>query len=301
MPRKRATSKKTTTIRVGKGKRYAYTRRDGIKVRSHYKKIKKFPSHYFTWVLDRNGEKRLAEVWVKKGKRTYRLVEDKRKAKLIKQPRAVKNYFPYQRTMEKEIPDNIAKGFKEMAKNPREYSIAVDFERKIEQPQRIAIIEGGKTETLRISDFELYGHTHPNEVTPGPSTADLRNMKYLTPEFIVAGKSGKIIILNIEDKQKYEKWREQKYHEKGATCPYNYSDYQRILRWKKYKNDKEAKNVSYFNLLGSKKGREMFFDITGVKVYPYRKTTKIETVDDPRLEKRMPSFPQRYLRKYHAK
>lgn len=176
-------------------------------------------------------------------------------------------------TMTKEIPQNLIEGVKKIAKDQDyEYSIDIDFERKEEVPQQMLITKGGKSETIKVGDFELFGHTHPHEPYPRPSNQDLRILQPLRPEFIVAGKTGKTILINIED---YNKW----------------------YIWKNGKNDISINTLSNMD---SKWGRERLFKLTGVQVYPMMKNIKIEMVNDPHYEKKFPRIPAPYMKKWHS-
>ncbi len=233
----------------------------------------------------------------KNGKVHYRVVTDYRNHQVIEQPPQMTSYGK-KKTMMKKIPHNLAQGIKKISNKHREYSIALDFERDLEQPERMVVLLGGKTETLLIPDFELGGHTHPHEETPYPSTTDLRNIKPLKPHFIVAGHTGKIIIFNLENQKQNKDWANRKTALKGGTRPVNQADVARITNRVKFKDDLEAKDMLYSELMDSKKGRDIFYDITGIKAYPYKDNTTIELKDDPTLEKRMPTIPSSYLEKY---
>jgi len=212
------------------------------------------------------------------------------KASSIKQSESVKAISPFP-TMTKEFPDNIAKGVKGLAEGDREQSIAIDFERTLYQPQRLAVVEGSRTSSIKIDDFEIFGHTHPNSTWVMPSTNDLLLMNYKEPEFIVAGSSGKMMFFNVEDPNKMAKWLEES-EEKGLFKSKDGS----------YPISSETLSKKYGrlsrSLLEDKEGREIFFQETGVRAYPYKKGMKIEMRDDPHLEKRMPSVSQRLLYKW---
>ena len=168
--------------------------------------------------------------------------------------------IPEYKSMTKELPIDVMQSAKALAKNEREYSIGIDFERELKNPQQIVAIQGAKTFTWHLNeDFEFFGHTHPNLSEPHPS-------KNGRPEFIVAGKSGKTIIVNIENDNIYRKWKREKY-------PMSYS---------------------WFDL-NKKENRDRFFEFTGVKVYPYRKGMKVKLIDDPKLEKSFPFFSEYQL------
>lgn len=275
---------------------YSYTKKNGkqVDVPEHYKTIDIYPDIIIPKIEEIHGKKRLIEEFTYKGKTYQRIINDKRKIHSIKQP--IKE--PYDKTMKKKIPHNLMKGFKEIAKDNYEHSIMVDFERKLQLPQRTAIIKGGPSETLKYYDFELYGHTHPHARLPNPSLADLINMKPLEPEFIIAGSSGKIIILNIENETIYDKFCNTKPYKPHAYA-IDHKDISNLQQRKKYQNDDQTKKITPSNILESKRGREMFFDFTGIRVYPYKKNTTLELKDDPLFEKRMPNISTENLKKYH--
>ena len=299
MPRKRSSRKIAKRSRVNKK---GYVNKYGTRIGPYHRTMNKYPNPYYTHRII-NGKKRLVKITKKRGKVYIEVVEDRRKVQRIEQPRKVKQQYYqhgyYPGTMEKELPDNLAKGIKEIGKDEYEHSIAIDFEREIEQPQRMAIVEGGKTETLKIDDFEIFGHTHPGQTYPRPSTGDLRNMNYLEPEFIVAGKTGKIFLYNIEDPEKYASWKRLHESRKPTDYPITYGDFFLILEKKKYRSDTKAQQITPYNYEQSELGREIFFEATGVRIYPYRKKTIIEMKDDPHYEKKMPSVPYHYQQKYH--
>lgn len=292
--RKRPSKKITKTKRVNKK---GYTTKYGKKVGPYNRNMNVYPNPHFAYRII-NGKKRLCKIYKKRGNVSVKVVEDKRKVQRIEQSRKVKLRYPYRRTMEKELPDNLAKGVKEIGKDEYEHSIAIDFERDLKQPQRMAVVEGGKAETLKINDFEIYGHSHPDAAYPRPSNADIRNLRYLKPEFIIAGKTGRIQLYNIEDPQQYEKWKQTHDYVPNANA-ITYDDLYKLSRRKKYKNLPDLYKIYPYNYSETELGREMFFDITGIKIYPYRKGTVIEMQDDPIYEKTMPSVPQHYQRKYH--
>lgn len=186
--------------------------------------------------------------------------------------------------MEKELEPNIVQSLKALSKNPREYSIGLDFERKLRLPQTIVEVKGGEKQTIKFDDFEMFGHTHPDRVNANPSAADLRNLEMLRPEFIIAGKSGDMILLNIEDPQVYQKWRK-----KSEGLP----KYSRALSEEDIKKYGEnlLQQERMGKLLKYKKGRDVFYKETGVKIYPYKKGMKIEMIDDPNFEKKVPTIP----------
>lgn len=206
---------------------------------------------------------------------TYSLGEDGKKL-FYANPKAFENLKTpaLAKPMAKGLPANLMESFKELASNSREYSIGLDFERELRNPQQIVAIQGAKDFTFHIGkDFEMFGHTHPNRSHPEPSTNDLLNLQYGRPEFIVAGKKRgnikskfKAIIMNLEDEQKYREWK------------------------------KDPKALIRFDL-GYKRDRDRFFEETGVRIYPYRKGMKVQLIDDPKLEKGFPFFQEEALEK----
>lgn len=211
----------------------------------------------------------------------------------IYQPYQIKRY---ESTMTKEIPDNIISSMKKLANNPREYSIGIDFERQLKQPQRMVVVQGGQSTTIKFPDFEMFGHTHPNSEYPIPSSGDLICLKPLMPEFIIAGKSGRTIILNIEDPKKYNKWLENRGQKDTSASPIDSSK----LKKKFGIVDYSFKYKYGSALLKDKKGREIFFKETGVRAYPYKKGSVVEMKDDPHLEKRVPTVPSSYSHLYYS-
>ena len=279
---------------------YKYTTKDGkeISVPGYNKKIFIEPSETVDTIRKIRGEERWVEIFKYKNKTYMRVFTDLRKSLEISQNENVKKWVYNKDTMTKTIPDNLAKGFKEIAKDKTEHSIMVDFERGLNQPQRSAIVQGGKNETLKYEDFELYGHTHPNRSEPVPSTGDIRNMKYLEPEFIIAGGTGKMNIINIEDPNTYDRWKSRMSRKGGASHPIRGERFDTLIKKDKYK---KLHGQDYYTITKSKEGRDLFFEETGVKIYPYKKKTTIEMKDDPHLEKKMPSVDPYHLKKWQNK
>lgn len=245
-----------------------------------------------------NGVKRPCYVYQYHGKEIVRVVEDLRVGRIIQQSGYVK-YSAREPTMEKTLDHNLIQGLKEVAKSDNEQSIALDFERNTWQPQRTVIMEGGKTQTLRIKDFEMFGHTHPNEIEPTPSTADLRSMKLLEPEFIVAGKTGKIYIMNIENKAKWEIWKARYYRQRPSAHPIPKDRFEKRIQEKPYKD--HISKWRYSDFTETELGRQLFYEETGIRLIPYKNPTTIEMKDDPHYEKEMPTVPASYLRKWQGK
>lgn len=248
--------------------------RKKVQVTGHYKNVR-----------TRDGIKR---VWVKPYSRYgngSNIVQSSRIKKELNE-----------NTMVKDFPENIAEAVKEISKGEYEHSIGIDFERLMEQPQRMVIIQGGKSETIKLEDFEMFGHTHPDWEEPIPSSADLESMYYLSPEFLVAGKTGKMIFMNIEDDEIHDKWIDKKLDPGDHPIPYK--DYKDLIKSSKYSG--KLTPGDYENLNTTKAGRELFFDYTGVRLYPYKgKVVKIEMLDDPVVEKPYLDVPKEYLKEYH--
>lgn len=241
------------------------------------------------------GVERPCFVYNYRRKKIVRVIEDLRLGRTITQPGYLK-YKHNQPTMMQEIDDHFAKGIKEIAKSNREQSIAIDFERDMIQPQRMIVMEGSKTETIKIKDFEMVGHTHPHWEEPIPSTADLRNMNELEPEFLVAGKSGKIHIMSIENPHKYVQWKYKMLNKSGATPPISQDHFNQLITQEKYKDRLHPHDINSYTR--TELGRQLFYEETGVKLIPYKKPTTIELKDDPKLEKQVPTVPESYLKRW---
>lgn len=220
--------------------------------------------HYRTYyVVDGKGGYKSIKKWIPAHKRKHK------KLIMITQKQNVKNRFPTQKLMVKQVPQNLIDAIKSLVKNTNhEYSIDLDFERHLETPEQMLFMKGGFSQTIKVGDFELFGHTHPNSKEPAPSNVDLKNLIPLKPEFIVA-RSGKAIIMNIED----------------------------FDTWQKFRTSDKLADTNY---VGTEYGRERLLKQTGVKVYPFVKALKIEIVDDPRREKHFPRASSQYLSKWHS-
>jgi len=178
--------------------------------------------------------------------------------------------------MEKAIPDNIMRSAVEIAKNEdkREYSIAIDFERHLEYPERLVALKGGRSKTFRLDDFELFGHTHPNRNRAFPSLLDLETMHIARPEFIVAGITGEIMFFNVKDPKRYIE-----FSRRGSV-----------------KARKDLYHDKLHNLdLTKLTDRDEFFKHTGIEVMPYEKDMTIRMVDDLVPDKQMPTFSKHSL------
>ncbi len=214
--------------------------------------------HYRTYyVTDGKGGYKQKRKYIKKHKRTIKHLKG------ITIPTSMKARLGSPRTMTKKVPDNLIEGIKTLCKDQdHEYSVDIDFERTLDTPEQMLVMKGGPHSTIKVGDFEMFGHTHPNMSYPHPSIADLHSMQLMHPEFIVAQKTGKTIILNIED---FDRWRE----------------------WKAAHSYRENKHTRA-GTVDSKYGRDAFFRRTGVRAYPMVKNLKIELRDDPHREKTFP-------------
>ncbi len=242
---------------------------------------------------DQKGQKGPIEFYFAKDKSGEEITK-RYPSKVILQPEAIKENEK-KKMMIKKLPDNLVKGMKAVAKDRYEYSFALDFERKLKQPQRGIILKGAKDTSQVIEDFELFGHTHSDEDYPLPSVLDLQDLKVLKPELIIAGKTGKTIIINIEDLETYEKW-------KLSTPRDKYSHPISFTKFLDYINNNpkyqgKLNDSDYDTLSKSKVGKELIFEETGVKIYPYRKTTRIELIDDPKFEKPVPTVSSKVWEK----
>ena len=230
-----------------------------------------------------------------KGKKHQKMVRDFRKQQNVNQSG---KFLKGRKTMIKLLPPNIMKGMKVIARDKFEHSIALDFERRDTQPQRVVIMKGGEAETIKIQDFEFFGHTHPGSKTAAPSLGDIKQMKTLEPEFIIAGKTGKTLIINVEAPERLQKYIIKTKRPINSTAV-EQKDIEHQKKRKKYKDDPLLKNITPYNITETPKGRDMFFDITGIKLYPLKeKSTHVEMKDDPIKEKAMPTIPKEYLEKY---
>lgn len=188
---------------------------------------------------------------------------------------------PKKKRMQKRFRKELADSFRELSNSSNEYSIAIDFERHLKNPERFVVVRGSKSSTKVIRDFEMYGHTHPNRGDALPSAADLRNKRVGEPTFIVAGASPhKIIILEIKNLTQYNKWKKS-----ARDLPRNSHAYSRNAFIKKYgKDDLYLRhNVSNSN------GRDVYLELTGVKITPYYDNMQIDLRDDIIKEKTVPT------------
>lgn len=231
--------------------------------RQNYRTIK-VKGHYNTYTVGSYpGPYKQIKKWIPAGTRKIK------KLTMITQKANVKNRIPYQRTMIKEIPQNLIDSIKTLVKDAdHEYSIDIDFERHLETPEQMLVMKGGKRNTIKMGDFELFGHSHPNQKYPSPSNTDLKNMAPLRPEFIVA-QTGKAIIINIEN---YDVWKKYSESDKNVQTTLDETQYD----------------------------RDRLFERTGVRAYPFVKGLKIEIVDDPIREKHFPRASSHYLAKWDS-
>jgi len=226
-----------------------------IKVKGHYRTYRKgsYPGPY-------------------KDVRKYIKVHNRKISQLnfIPLSKDIKNRSFGQTTMIKKIPDNLIEGVQKLSMDQEhEYSIDIDFEREMEAPEQMLVMKGGRRTTTKVGDFELFGHTHPGQSYPQPSNVDLRIMHPLQPEFIVAQNTGKTIILNIEDYDKWYKWKES-----GKDISTQRAEFE----W----------------------GRNYIFNETGIKIYPMVKNLKIELRDDRHPEKQFPRVSKDKVIAWHT-
>jgi hypothetical protein len=162
---------------------------------------------------------------------------------------------------ERELKPYLIETVTSLGKAKKEYSIGIDFERELEQPERIVGIQGGTDFTFKLNeDFEMYGHTHPDREVAKPSKKDLLSLEPGRPEFIVAGETGDAIIMEIGNENAYRFWKKFPSY---WSSQYDFSTAEDINRF--YRN-------------------------TGIKITPYRKGMKIRMIDDPRREKSFPFY-----------
>lgn len=202
-------------------------------------------------------------------------------------------YMPIlKQLMRKKVKKNVMNAFEELGKGMNEYSIGLDFEDPFRDPEQIYAYQGGDSSTLRVPDWEMFGHTHPDRAYPSPSTADIRNMELYYPEFITA--NGKSIILNVENKQKHDKWKKENQYRDGGTHPVDLGYAQ-----KHYKNGhflKEYKDLVYDHV-----GRKIFYNETGVRITPWYPQMDIPMRMDKKQEKKIFDIPRSKLSEWHKK
>ena len=133
--------------------------------------------------------------------------------------------------------------------------------------------------------------------------ADLRNMQLFEPEFIVAGMSGKITFLTLEDMSTYKKWIEKRSHLAANKIPMsNYDVMKGLERFPEYRGIVR----DYGEFFMTKKGGDFFRKLTGIKAVPYEgKPIKLKMIEDIYREKPIkkffPSVPESYLKEYQRK
>jgi hypothetical protein len=126
-------------------------------------------------------------------------------------------------------------------------------------------------------------------------------MSLLKPEFIIASEHA--ILLNVENIEKWEawkedKWKKQQYSEKNisGTHPIDYDTFKK----ENIKIMREKNNLMFYHgLTHSKAGRDLVYKQTGVRIYPFEGKVKIEMIDDPRPEKKLPRVSKETLLKWH--
>lgn len=185
-------------------------------------------------------------------------------------------------TRTKKIPSHLINKIREMADVPYENSFCINFEESEEGKTfptlttsslckgsgNTIITRGGfhpfqaMTATERIEKCDIFGHSHPNWSDNTPSLTDLENMKACKPEFILA--KDDIYFLNIENKKKLKDFIEIQKNNPTFTMP-------RIsIKKNKYWTNEDV--------------RKLFFEETGVKVYPYKKDMLIEFKQTSKLK-----------------
>lgn len=197
------------------------------------------------------------------------------------------------------IQPNVIRSFKAIATDDKEHSIGIDFQRKGKVPERFFVMEGGRIETVKFNLFDMFGHTHPMDKHPTPSASDIMNMQPFVPEFLISGISKEMIILNVEDLQRYGKWSNQNLH-KGINDEVFDLDEVSVLLTKSLRDKNGSIKGKYYKyLLNDQYGREVFFKVTGVRVYPYRRGMLIEIKDQPKYNKKVPTISKSDLKVYH--
>ena len=266
-------------------KQYEYQDRD---VRGHYRKI--------------NGKKK----WIKPHKRSLMClvqpelrheIKSGKSKMLIKQPEKIKREHEDYTMMTKEISKNLLEVIQKISENEREFSIGLDFERRRKHPEQMLLLKGSHEETVKFDDYEIFGHSHPKGKEPIPSVADLMSMRFLQPEFIVAGVSGKIIFMNIDDKKRYWNWKsnsERKIEDntmQTSDVPFMPKEFKRAT----------GSVFGYRKFLETEDGRDMFFRKTGVKIYQVDKPIKVEMIDLVDRDKESRHVPDHVLEKWDDK
>jgi len=187
--------------------------------------------------------------------------------------------------MEKELGIEIMDASRELAKEDREYAIGIDFENPLKDPQRFLAVRGEKRSCLKIDDVEIFGHTHPHRDYPDPSLNDLSLMVPYKPEFIVAGKTGKIIIIEIKNPTKYKKWmgmvdekiKDNKNIQKGLVPLFS-------------QNKEGSIKITFPDLGYSTVDRESFFQKTGIQIRDYKPNMKLKIPKDVYYEKGISTY-----------
>ena len=301
MVEKKKTEKlRNTKIRV---KKYE---RDGKSVKGHPKWVDKYPKKYRTF-RKINGHVRFVEV-TRTGRKYRVKVLDGRVGQPVRanileinQSNKTKHFLPNKKFMKKELSKREIEAFMKLAESSDEKSFALDFERYLNNPERIAITKGGRSSTMKLDDFELFGHSHPliSKNQKMPSITDLRNMKTLYPEFLIAydqyglDKTPEMYFFLVEDVEKYDAWTIRKMHTDPKT-EHPLSDFElssekaKLKAFEKNGKKKEIiDSITMNTIFESEEGRTIFYNLTGVKIIPYDPTNcgvKLELPDDPRRE-----------------
>jgi len=300
--------KASTQIRVKKRVKRYQQKKTGKWVKGYTKTIHKYPRKYRTFRTI-NGVVRFVEI-TRVGTTEQIKILDSKHLDLstghysgtlyIEQPSNLKQSVPYTKFMKKYLYNREIQAFEKLSQDYKERSFAVDFERYLVHPERYAITKGGYNRTMKIGDFELFGHSHPYESKDQrlPSAADLRNMNTFSPEFIISypqyarnpESESEIYFFNIEDLQKYDIWKER-YKDAGKNAG-SINDLEiasevakLVVKEKDPKKIAELKQITEATLFDTDLGRQIFFEKTGVKIYPYDKSmvnVNIELPDYPR-------------------
>lgn len=268
-------------------------------IKGYTKTIHKYPRKYRTF-RQINGITRYVEVTRIKGKEKIKILDLIYEGVLyIKQPEAFKKSFPSQPFMKKNLYKREMDAFEKLSQDYKERSFAIDFERYLTHPERYVIIKGGEKSTMNLGDFELFGHSHPYEYPSQrlPSAADLQGATLFKPEFIITypqyahdpEKEAEIYFFNIEDLQKYDAWKEKYKNAESNSESISEFEIQNELAKIRAKDPKAfaGVNINKRGLLDSEMGRQIYFEVTGVRIYPCDKgimRVNIELLDDPRPE-----------------
>jgi len=292
--------KKTEKLRNTKIRVKGYER-VGKKIKGYPKWIDKYPRKYRTFRRI-GGIVRFVEVTRTGKKYRIKILDGKVGQPIragileINQSGKTKHYLPNKKFMQKELHKPEIEAFMKLAESTDEKSFALDFERYLNNPERIAITKGGRSSTMKLADFELSGHSHPfvQKSQKTPSVGDIRNMKLLYPEFIITydeygvEKTNEIYFLLIEDVEKYDAWTVRKSPRDKHDSPISdvelSSEKAKLKAFEKNAKKKQRiDSITMDTLFDSEEGRYIFYNVTGVKIYPYDPTiygVRFELPDD---------------------